>query len=259
MPLVLGVDGAGTVDRIGPGVHRWHVGDRLFGEFLHDPVGRGTYAEFATVPESNALMATPDALSGEEAAALPTAGMTALDALDTLALGPGQSLLLLGASGGVGSFVVPIAAAARVRVVAVARPASHARLRAIGAGETVDATLADPVASVRQLHPAGVDGLLDLVSSGPAFERWARLVRPGGVAASTVYASGTVPGVRTVNVDLQPRAELLARLLTALERGGFRPPVERTVPLSEAPGVVGDGRAGRLSGKTVLRTADPAG
>jgi len=257
-PLVLGVDGAGTVDAVGEGVSRFRAGDRVFGQFLHDPVGTGTYIEKAVVPETNAIVPTPSSVSSWEAAALPTAGMTALDALDALGLSSGETLLIVGASGGVGSFVVPLAAAAGIRVVAVARTGSHERLRSIGATETVDASLADPVSAVRAIRPTGVDGLLDVVSDGSTFSRWAMTVRPGGSAATTVHVAGAVPGIRAVNVDLQPRAALLQRLAALVAGGRIRVPLERVIPLAEAPAAVAEGRAGRLSGKTVIRL-DPRG
>ncbi len=252
-PLILGVDGAGTVGAAGSKVRRFRVGDRVFGQFLHDPIGRGTYAEQVAVPETNALVRIPPALSSLEAAALPTAGMTALDSLDKIGLSPGMSLLVVGASGGVGSFVVPLAVAAGIRVVAIARSSSHARLRSLGAIETVDAAGGDPVGELRARHPAGLDGLLDVVSDAATFARWAGLVRPGGAVASTVYAAGTTPGVRSINVDLTPSAPLLDRLTGAVAAGKVRPPIERTISLADAPSAVADGRAGRLAGKTVIR------
>jgi NADPH2:quinone reductase len=210
------------------------------------------------VPETNALVLIPPTLSSWEVAALPTAGMTALDSLDKIGLSPGRSLLVIGASGGVGSFVVPLAAAAGIRVVAVARNSSHERLRSLGASETVDAAGHDPVGEVRALHPEGLDGLLDVVSDAATFARWAGLVRPGGATASTVHAAGTTLGVRSINIDLAPRAELLDRLAAAVVAGKLRPPVERTISLGEAPSAVAEGRAGRLAGKTVIRI-DPRG
>jgi NADPH:quinone reductase-like Zn-dependent oxidoreductase len=257
-PLVLGVDGAGTIDALGPGVVRFRVGDRIFGQFLHDPVGTGTYAERALVPESKAVGRIPSSISSWEASAIPTAGMTALDALDTLGLSSGQTLLVVGASGGVGSFTVPLAAEAGLRVIAVARPGSHERLRSIGATEAIDPSKPAAQAALRAAHPAGVDGLLDLASDGPTFARWAATVRPGGTAATTVHAAGPVDGVRTVNIDLMPRAELLERVGAMVAGGRIRVPLERVISLSEAPAVVAEGRKGRLTGKTVIRL-DPRG
>jgi NADPH:quinone reductase len=252
-PLILGVDGAGTVSEVGPTAERFQVGDRVFGQFLHDPVGRGTYAESVVVPEGNALVLIPPKLTSAVAAALPTAGMAALDCLEDLQLARGQTLLAVGASGGIGSIAVPLAAAAGVRVLAVARAASQERLRTLGAAESIDVASPDPVGEVRRLAPQGVDALLVMAGDASDFARWAAVVRPAGVAVSTIYTAGKIPGIRAENLNLQPRADLLERLVRAVAEGKVRSPVERTIPLSEAPAAVAEGRAGNLSGKTVIR------
>jgi NADPH:quinone reductase-like Zn-dependent oxidoreductase len=134
-PLIAGVDGAGEVESVGAQVRRFHVGDRVFGSFLHDPIGVGTYAELAPVPERNAIASLPAPVTFVEAAALPTAGMTALEAVDRLALRSGETLVIVGASGGVGSIATGLAAQRGIRVIASARPDSEKLVRALGATE----------------------------------------------------------------------------------------------------------------------------
>jgi NADPH:quinone reductase len=252
-PLVLGVDGAGVVDALGPRSGKFRVGDRIFGSFLHDPVGVGTYAEYATVPESNAVIRVPEGLSSEVAATLPTSGMTAAEALEQLRVPRGGSLVVVGASGGVGSLVVPLARAAGLRVVAIARPTSHARLVELGAERAVDASGPDPIAEVRAALPSGADALLDLMSDAAGFARWSGVVRPGGAVATTLNAAAPSSAIRTMNVNLAPRADLLERLTKAIADGQLRPPAATVVDLAAAPGVVAVGRTGRLAGKTVIR------
>src|SRR5688500_8628153 len=109
-PLVPGTDGAGEV--VGSG-------ERIFGTFFHRPVGRGTYAEYVTVPAENVLAPLPEDLDPAVAAALPTAGMTALQLVESL--GSAESALIIGPRGGVGSFAVQIARAAGKRVIPVGR------------------------------------------------------------------------------------------------------------------------------------------
>ncbi|MGD1099330.1 MAG: NADP-dependent oxidoreductase [Thermoplasmata archaeon] len=256
-PLVLGVDAAGTVEAVGPAVGRFRVGDRVFGQFLHDPVGTGTYAELAPVPPGIGIIATPNELRAEDAAALPTTGMTALASLDLLALPPGASLAIIGASGGVGSIATGLAAARGIHVTAIARASSASRLRSLGAEEVVDPSDETPSAVLSRAHPSGLDGLLDTMSDRPGFARWAALVRRGGAAVTTTFSAdaGSLDraGVRGGNINLQPSARLLDRLAKEVVGHHLKVPLERQVSLSDAPAVVGDLKAGRAHGKTVIR------
>src|ERR1700733_13216075 len=106
-PLVLGFDGAGRVEATGPGVTRFRVGDRVHGQFWGETIGRGTFAELVTIaaqPLRGALERIPEGLESGLAAALPTAGMTADGALAMTGCQSGQTLLIIGATGGVGVF-----------------------------------------------------------------------------------------------------------------------------------------------------------
>jgi NADPH:quinone reductase-like Zn-dependent oxidoreductase len=258
-PLVLGVDGAGTVEAIGPEETQFRVGDRVFGQFLHSPVGTGTYVDFTLVPEDIGVDVVPEELKPDEAAALPTAGMTALTCLDSLSLKPGDSLVIVGASGGVGSFATELAAGRGFHVTVVARPNSAARLRSLGAEIVVDPSGGD---TSRVLEESGVgrpDGLLDLMSDSAAFRAWSSVVRKGGVAVTTTYSADEITlrqaGLRGGNVELHPTRELLGRLARELVDHHLRIPVERRVRLTEATAALADLRAGRGSGKTVVDLA----
>lgn len=253
-PLVLGVDAAGTVEFSGS--QGFRAGERVAGQFLHDPVGTGTYAEFATVPERMGIAVIPDSMPSAAAAALPTAGMTALESIEALGLATGQSLLIVGASGGVGSFATELASHQGVRVLAVARSGSATRLGELGAEGIIDPTQADVTAAVLRVYPAGVDGLLDVMSDRAGFARWAGLVRRGGVAVSTTFSADpeslSRTGVRAVNIDLHPTAPLLERLIRTVAEQHLPVPVEQTVSLTEAPSALAELKAGRGHGKTVV-------
>jgi NADPH:quinone reductase-like Zn-dependent oxidoreductase len=254
-PLILGVDGAGSVEAVGRGVERFRVGDRIFGSFLHDPVGTGTYAQYAPVPERNAVSRTPDSLSDRDAAALPTAGITAIEALSQLDPRQGSTFLVVGASGGIGSITVPLASGRGARVIAVARAGSAHRLQAAGASDVVDPTLPDWRDRVRALAPGGVNAALDLMNNTEGFAQTAALVRAGGRAGSTIgAASGAAvpPGVRALNINLEPSVELLNQLTKEILDGEAKVPLERTISLEEAPGVLAEIRSGRAAGKTVI-------
>lgn len=251
-PLVLGVDGCGTVDSTGPGATRFRLGDRIAGSFLHDPVGVGTYAERTMVPEANALLPVPATISSAVAAALPTAGITAVQGLDLLELGAGATLLVVGASGGVGSFAVALAKSRGIRVVAAARPSSHERLRRLGAETTIDAGAWGSDETLRLAGAGGFDGLLDLVSDGAGFARWARLLRAGARAASSVGGAHPVGEIRPFNLDMKPNVRDLETLFLAVTTGAIVRPVERTIRLEAVPAVFEEIRSGRGSGKTVV-------
>ncbi|HTW54964.1 MAG TPA: NADP-dependent oxidoreductase [Thermoplasmata archaeon] len=258
-PLILGVDGAGTVEAVGPGVDRYRPGDRLFGSFLHNPVGRGTYAEAVVVPERQALARRPDGIDPVVAASLPTAGLTGLTALDALAVPAGATLLIVGASGGVGSFAIPLAAARGVRPIAVGRVDAHPRLLRLGAAEAIDVAAADLLERLRAAAPGGFGGLLDLASDKTRFAGLAALVRPGGTAATTTFvadAATAPPGVAVLNVDMKPTSAGLERLAAELTTGRLTPTPPRVISLDEAPAALAALRAGRGDGKTVIRLAD---
>ncbi|MCI4344007.1 MAG: NADP-dependent oxidoreductase [Thermoplasmata archaeon] len=256
-PLILGVDGAGVVESVGPKATRFRVGDPVFGQFSHPPFGIGTYADFVTAPDDLGLATYPSTLTPVQAAALPTAGMTALVALDTLGLQRGQRLLLVGASGGIGSFVVPLAVARGADVLAVTQPAKAGYLRERGATEIFDRSQGPITDQVRAAHPQGVDALLDLVSDAVGFASHATLVRDGGVAATPVSAafSGlpSTERIRVTPINLTPTSALLERVVHEVVDGRLTVPLESVVPLEQAAAAVAANRAGKTAGKTGIR------
>ena len=143
-------------------------------------------------------------MDDHQAGSLGVAGTTAAAAVDALGLGEGSTVLIIGASGGVGTFAVQLARRAGAHVLATAKPGDESLLTDLGAAETVDYT-GDLVAAVRAAHPDGVDGLIDLVNRDHgAFAEMAGLVRDGGTASSAVGGAGeehTIGGVSVVNVS----------------------------------------------------------
>src|SRR5262249_41519103 len=152
-------DFAGVVERVGPGVTRFREGDDVLGWITSAVLRDGTWAEYAVVPESGSVARRPGELDENQAACLPLAALCALAAVDAVEPRPGSRVLVVGASGGVGGFAVQLAARAGANVIATARPGDEERLRAFGATGVVG----DDLAGV-----AEIDGLIDLVSSGPA-------------------------------------------------------------------------------------------
>ena len=253
LPLVMGVDFAGRVEAVGAGVTRYAVGDPVFGR------AAGTYAEYVVVDETGPIGPAPDAVELKTAAALPTAGLTALGILDAAEVRGGESLLLIGAAGGVGTYLTQLASARDARVLAVTRGDESVRLGLFGAAVTIDASAEDVAARVcGDEYPEGVDVLVDLVSAdGDAFEANKKLVHDGGVAVSTRGATrekGTVQsGVEEIAFSVQPSAESLAALAGEVDGGTLRVFVEAEVPLEQAPQAIARIQSGGARGKTIVK------
>src|SRR5580700_1774641 len=156
-PMVLGVDGAGTVDSLGEGVTRFSLGERIFGQLLLAPIGSaGTYAEYVAVTAQAPLAAVPNGLDLVEAATLPTVGGTGLTLVESLEPLEDKTVLLVGAGGGVGSFAAQYAVSAGARVIANVRAHAEERVRSYGVAETIDHTAAHLGEAVRRACPDGI-------------------------------------------------------------------------------------------------------
>jgi NADPH:quinone reductase-like Zn-dependent oxidoreductase len=140
--LILGIDGAGLVVRCGPGVQGFAAGDAVYGAFLHPPYGRGTLAEYVAVSVTAPIARAPDTIALAAAGAAASAGMSALALLELAHLREGQSILVVGATGGVGSFATQLAHGRGAHVIATAQTDAAADMRALGASATIDHTAA---------------------------------------------------------------------------------------------------------------------
>jgi NADPH:quinone reductase-like Zn-dependent oxidoreductase len=255
-PLVLGVDLAGIVEAVGEGAGRFAPGEELFGVLLIAPWGSaGTYAERVAVSEDAALARVPQGLDPVVAAALPTAGSTALEIVESIEPLTGKTAVLVGAAGGVGSFATQLAANAGAYLVAVARADAGDRLRSYGAAEVIDYTAGSVPDALRRAHPDGIDVLIDLASDADGFAALASLVRSGGTALKTrfQYAADIEAlasrGVAGVNYEVQRSSGVLERIADAVVSGRIvAPPITR-ITLDDVPGL--NGRSG-AEGKTVI-------
>ncbi|MET9915526.1 NADP-dependent oxidoreductase [Streptomyces sp. NPDC059605] len=255
-PLVVGVDFAGRVDMIGPGDNRFRVGDQVFGRVAGAASGSGTYCDYVSVPQDSAIALVPPGLPLRAAAALPSAGMAAAQILEGAALRGHETLLVIGAAGGVGSYLTQLASARDIHVIAVVRGAEHERMAALGAAATIDVTDRPFDESVRAACPDGVDALVDLVSTAPdAFAVHAARVRDGGIALTThgVAAGAALPpGVTGVDFRLEPTPVLLDVLAAGAAEGVLRVPIDIELPLEKAPQALDRNRTGGARGKTVI-------
>jgi NADPH:quinone reductase-like Zn-dependent oxidoreductase len=258
-PLVVGRDFAGVVSEPGARVTKYREGERLFG-IARD---HGAYAEYTLVSEDDReqpLAKIPDGVGDAEAAALPTAGLTALASLETLQLANGATLLVLGATGGVGGFAVQIARDRGVRVIGTARASSEAFARSLGVDEFVAYDRQNLVDALKSSHPSGVNAALDLVDDDSAIKEVAAVIRPGGRIASTIgavdvnwFAQRKIVGgnVYVLDSPLWSHAGLRT-LLELLEQGRLKVEIAGERPLSEAVAALDASRSGSVNGKLII-------
>jgi NADPH:quinone reductase-like Zn-dependent oxidoreductase len=252
-PAVIGQDVAGEVEAVGEGVDAFQAGDRVFGTMgMKQAVHDGSFGEFAT-PQAAALAKTPFGVDDEQAGSLGVAATTALSGDEAIDPAPGAVVLVVGATGGVGSFVVQLAAARGARVIASVRPGDEGFVAGLGAADTVDYT-GDLPAAVAERHPDGVDGVIDVVNRDPAsFATLVRLVREGGRAASAVGGAGDateVGGVGVFNVGGNPA--LLGRLADMVAQGSLSAAIQRSYPLADSARALEDFAAQHTLGKRVI-------
>jgi len=233
-PVVLGRDYAGVVEQAGSDVRRYTEGDEVYGFLPHanPTVHDGTWTELIVVPEDNFVARKPASAELTAAGAAPLAGISAMSALDALEISEGDTILVIGANGGVGSFAVQLAANAGATVIAPALPEDEDYLRDLGVSELLERD-AEIAALVRERHPDGIDALLDLVSYTPdGFDAYAAAPKSGGRGALLNGAAGD--GAGRTNVMAVPIPENLERLGQLLDIGTLRVPIQSTYGLDQA-------------------------
>ncbi|MEV4186369.1 NADP-dependent oxidoreductase [Streptosporangium canum] len=190
-PHVPGNDFAGTVSEVGAGVTAYQVGDEIFGQAVpralramagatRPSLSTGSLAEYAVFEADTPFLAhRPDGLDVEQAAALPTTGLTARVLMATAKLQPGETVLVIGATGGVGTAVIPLLAAAKARVIATATDADADILRGLGADQTIGYTESE--------YPSDIDVAFNLTLPSDHLTEVARAIRPGGRLLTITY------------------------------------------------------------------------
>jgi len=250
LPLIPGYDIAGIVEKTGVKVAKLKAGDAIYGY----PTFGGGWAEYVTVTEGE-VAAKPASLSFAEAAAVPMGALTAWQALvDVAQLRAGQTILIHGGSGGVGSFAVQIANARGVRVIATASTANQDLLKQLGADVAIDYTKTrfEEIAK-------DVDAVLDPVGK-ETLARSYRVVKKGGIVMSLVARPDPVEvekrGIRGAAISVHPDAEDLAEIAHLIDTGKIKPIVTQVLPLSDAIAAQRQAATHHTRGKLVLRIAD---
>ena len=252
-PAVLGQDLAGVVEAVGDGVEGFKEGDRVFGTIgakgtVHD----GTFAELAT-PRAPALALTPAAVDDQRAGTLGVAATTAMSAVAAIDPSEGATVLIVGATGGVGTFAIQLAAVRGARVIASVMPGDEDVVTALGAAETVDYTK-DVIGAVRERHPEGIDAVIDLVHRDPAeFGALVALVRAGGRAASALGGAGDATEIGEVQVqNAGGDPSYLGALASMIDEGTLKAAIRRTYPLADAAQALADFTNDHTVGKLVI-------
>jgi NADPH:quinone reductase len=246
-PITLGRDYAGVVEQVGADVTGFSVGDEVFGFIpgMAPGVHAGSWAEHIVVPEPMSTR-LPDGVDLAAAGAAPLVAVTAMTALDALALAAGETLLVVGATGGVGSAAVQLATAAGATVVAPALPEDEDYLRALGVADILPRD-GDIGAAV----PDGVDALLDTVSFAPG--AYDEALKQGARVASPNSAAGEGPG--HTNVMAVPTPENLERVGRLLDAGTLQVHIRHTYPLDEAAAAMNALATTHIQGKIALQIA----
>lgn len=279
LPIVLGNEFAGIVEACGEAVSRFAPGDRVFARVPKDRMG--ALAEYACVPEQ-VVAAMPETLDFDTAAAIPLAGLTALQALRAeLHLRPGNQVFISGGAGGVGTLAIQIAKWLGAQVVTTASPRGRALVEELGADTVIDYTTERATDRVRN-----VDGVFDLVG-GETLEQSFALVKPGG----TVVSITATPEPETARKDLgrglllaglfwfaslslrmkarkhgaryrflfmHPSGAELSELAALVDAGRLRPIVDRVFPFAEIEQAFAYLETGRAKGKVIVQMHKPA-
>ena len=255
-PLVLGTDGAGTVTALGSQVRGFKVGDHVYSYSWDNPNG-GFYAEYVAVPAQR-VGHVPAGLSLKDAGAIATTGLTAIQGIDdALHMRPGETLIIHGASGGVGSLALQFAKLRGVRVLATASGIDGLDfVRKLGADAVVDGRHGDIVAAARAFAPGGVAAVLAF-AGGDSLERCIDTLRAGGRVA---YPYGVSPEPkprletgRIIQYNAIAGPKEFERLNAAIEAAKLKVPIAAEYPLAEAARAQERVERGHVLGKVVLR------
>lgn len=254
-PIILGWDLAGLVEQVGYSARRFKPGDEVYAYCRRPVIQQGTYAEYVAISESY-LAARPKTISFKEAAAIPLAVLTAYQAVyDAVKVRAGESILILAASGGVGSFAVQFARIAGAKVIGLASRKNHVYLKELGANDTVDYASGDFREAVRSIAPAGVDVVFDCFGA-EALAKASDCVKRGGRTVSILVRESkelaAKAGASHHYVFVEPNVPELDRIRSLVEAGNLKVHLSATFPLAETAKAHEVIETGHTRGKIVL-------
>jgi NADPH:quinone reductase-like Zn-dependent oxidoreductase len=253
-PIVPGLDLSGTVDALGSGVHSFKVGDSVFGVVGRMPFGRGSVAEYVTA-SAGSIAKRPASIDTIDAAAFPLAGVSAVQAVEAVEPKPGDTVLVVGAAGGIGSFAVQVLKAKGAHVIAVAGGANAEYVKELGADEVIDYTSLDVVATLKAAH-SEIDSILDTVSTAEGLAPLTALLREGGRVASMRGAVNAEElakrKIAGTNVRTNTTTESLNQLVGLVEAGKVKAPAISRYSLANAGEALEKSAGGHARGKLVV-------
>jgi NADPH:quinone reductase-like Zn-dependent oxidoreductase len=251
-PLVPGWDFAGVIEERGHAARRFEVGDEVYAYARRPEVKWGTFAEYIVIPESY-VARRPQNISMEAAAGIPLAGLTAYQALYQYGqLSEGQKLLILGASGGVGSFAIQLARQRGAEVIGVASSKNHEYMKSLGADHTIDYNDGDVGEAVKQLFPEGVDLIFDC-TSGETLKQSAKSLKKSGKLVSILNQGEEFKDIDFQFVFVEPNSLQLEHFRELVEEEKVKVEVSSVYSLDEVVAALEQISSLHTTGKIVIK------
>lgn len=251
-PAIPGWDMAGIVEERGHSARRFEEGDQVYAYARRPVIKHGTFAEYVVLPESY-LAYAPTELSIVESGGIPLVGLTAYQSLFQFGrLQPQQTLLILGASGGVGTMAIQLAKSAGANVIGVAGAKNQKYMKELGADETIDYSKGHVGEEVEDIAPDGVDFIFHC-SRGDSLQQSIGTLKNGGQLISITNSDPEIPeDIKFQYVFVEPNAKQLKHIQELADEGKLTVPISKTYTLNEADQALRDIESLHTRGKTLI-------
>ncbi len=252
-PVIPGWDVAGVIEKRGYSARRFSEGDKVYAYARRPVIQYGTFAEYVAIPESY-VAKSPEKLTLEEAGGVPLTGLTAYQSLfDAGKLKKGETLLILGASGGVGSLAIQLANWKGATVIGVAGPSNQEYMKKLGADFTIDYSEGDLGDAVDKIAPDGVDIIFHCSRGDSLKQSHDRLKKDGRLISITNSDPERRDDVHFQYVFVEPNAVQLEQLSTLADSGALKVPVTKTFKLEDTQDALQEIESLHTRGKTVIK------